>query len=600
MTNQVTSPFTVFYDRAGQPLDAGYVYIGTAGINPEVSPITVYWDSSLTTTAAQPIRTLAGYPSRDGSPGTIIINATSYSIVVRDKNGTLVFSNLNAFVDGDVNRYVATYAELTALTTATGVNDGAVYYTRARTTADDGGAGSWRYDATSTATANGGTVLAINGGGAGRFFRLYTKGQVEAQWFGLTIGSTSGSVPADNVTAITAAMVQCNADGGGEVILPPTGTSYIAINATIDNIHSNVMVRGTGRGWSHDTGANQARGGTRILSTAAITMARHRTPSGGPTTPREDGGGFIGITFDSGATATRIMHVTSRYGGVYNFYFVNCEGTEAVLFDSLVTGTTLGESADNQNFDLDVVGRLLDTAASDACIGVVFDGSSNANTSISAKVISIDIIHTNGDAVWFKNADNLLVNMLRSIAVGTGRPFLVSGSRAGNATYTDALHIDEYSGTNAASVEGTDTPGVVVAGKIIIDRLDNANGTPLPTGGTGAIIVRRNSIGNCAGYGFENLVAGEGQFAVISGKAAIPSTASMLLYNGSGNHLIFADGTNTWGIRISGNDLEFIRTAGTGKLNLPDASNVLVNAAQMSYGANDSGGVGFKLLRVPN
>lgn len=95
MSNVIASPFTVFYDRSGQPLDAGYIYIGTAGINPEVSPITVYWDSSLTTTAAQPIRTLAGYPSQSGSPGTIIINQATYSIVVRDRNGALVYSNLN-------------------------------------------------------------------------------------------------------------------------------------------------------------------------------------------------------------------------------------------------------------------------------------------------------------------------------------------------------------------------------------------------------------------------------------------------------------------------------------------------------------------------
>ena len=95
MSNEVTSPFTVFFDRSGQPLDNGYIYIGTAGINPEVSPITVYWDEALTIPAAQPIRTLAGYPSRDGSPGTLIINQTSYSIVVRDKTGALVYSDLN-------------------------------------------------------------------------------------------------------------------------------------------------------------------------------------------------------------------------------------------------------------------------------------------------------------------------------------------------------------------------------------------------------------------------------------------------------------------------------------------------------------------------
>ena len=95
MSNAVTSPFPVFYDRTGQPLDAGYIYIGTAGINPEVSPITVYWDTTLTTSAAQPIRTLNGYPSNSGSPGQPVINASSYSITVRDNAGVLVYTNLN-------------------------------------------------------------------------------------------------------------------------------------------------------------------------------------------------------------------------------------------------------------------------------------------------------------------------------------------------------------------------------------------------------------------------------------------------------------------------------------------------------------------------
>jgi hypothetical protein len=600
MSGEVTSPFTVFFDRSGQPLDAGYVYIGTAGINPEVSPVTVYWNTALTAPAAQPIRTIAGYPSQNGSPGTIIINQATYSIVVRDKNGALVYSNLNAFGGLNVNRYVQTYAELTALTAATGLASNALYDVAGRSSAGDGGQGQWRYDSASTATANGGTILAIDGGGTGRFFRLYDEGRIDASWFGLTQGSTSGSVPADNVTAITAAMAQCNTDGGGEVILPPTGTSYIAINSVLDNTYSNVLVKGAGRGFNHDVGANVARGGTRLLATAAITMARHRTVSGSASTPREDGGGFVGITLDSGGSATRILHVTSRYGGVYNFFFVNCEGTEAVLFDTLVTGTTLGEAADNQNFELDVVGRLIDSAASDACIGVVFNGSSNANTSISAKLISIDIVHTNGDAVWFQNADNLVVNMLRSISVGTGRPFLVSGTRASNATYTDALYIGLYSGTNAAYVEGTDTVGVTTAGRIVIDCLDDANGTPLPTGGTGALIVRRNSKGNAAGFAFERLVAGEAQSSVIAGKAAIGASNSLMIYNTTEAHCVLSDGTNVWLFRIESGNLNFARSAGSGKLNLPADTNILINTAQLSFGANDSGGVGFKLLRVPN
>ena len=585
-------------DDSGALEPGGTIEVYDAGTSTQR---TVYSDRALTTTAGYQITSDAAgrFPERWIADNVIV------KIVYKDSAGATLatrdYANDDAAgIETKVPQYFATYALLTAHTAAEGLVDNGLYYTYARTTEEDGGAGFWRYDSASTATANGGTILAIDGGGAGRFVRLYTKGRIDVSWFGLTQGSTSGSVPADNVTAITAAMVQCNADGGGEVILPPTGTSYIAINSVLDNTYSNVLVRGAGRGWNHDVGANVARGGTRIRATAAITMARHRTVSGSASTPREDGGGFVDITFDSGGSATRILHVTSRYDGIYRFFFVNCEGTEAVLFDSLVTSSTLGEAADNQNFELDVTGRLIDTTASDACIGVVFDGASNANSSISSKRISIDIVHTNGDAVWFKNADNMLVNMLRSISVGTGRPFLVSGARASNATYTEALHIDLYTGTNASYVEGTDTGGVTTAGRIVIDRFDDANGTPLPTGGTGALIVRRNSKGNAAGFAFENLVAGEAQSSVISGKAAIGASNSLMLYNGTEAHSVLSDGTNVWLFRIQSGNLNFARSAGSGKLNLPADTNILINTAQLSLGAADSGGVGFKLLRVPN
>jgi hypothetical protein len=576
-------------------------WVPTSAGAPTATRRTFWTDAELTTPATN--------PATLGASGRVfyVSPALSYAFTITDAAGAVTYDTV--FIPAELDTggaavltplIVSNNAALTALTADTGLVDNGVYQTLGRSSENDGGQGQWLYDSASTATANGGTILAIDGGGAGRFVRLYTKGRVDVSWFGLTQGSTSGSVPADNVTAITAAMAQCNTDGGGEVILPPTGTSYIAINSVLDNTYSNVLVKGAGRGFNHDVGANVARGGTRIRATAAITMARHRTVSGSASTPREDAGGFVDITFDSGGSATRILHVTSRYDGIYRFYFVNCEGTEAVLFDSLVTSSTLGEAADNQNFELDVVGRLIDSAASDACIGVVFDGASNANSSISAKRISIDIVHTNGDAVWFKNADNLLVNMLRSISVGTGRPFLVSGTRASNATYTDALHIDLYTGTNASYVEGTDTGGVTTAGRIIIDRLDDANGTPLPTGGTGAVIVRRNSKGNAAGYGFERLVAGEAQASVIAGKAAISASNSLYIYNTSESHSLLSDGTNIWRIRIASGNLEFSRAAGSGKLNLPADTLILINTAQLSLGAADSGGAGFKLLRVPN
>lgn len=91
----VTQPFLLFYDRAGEPLEAGYIYIGLPGQNPEAAPIGVYWDAAQTQTAAQPIRTLAGYASRDGSPANLVASQSPYSILIKDRTGRLVYSDLN-------------------------------------------------------------------------------------------------------------------------------------------------------------------------------------------------------------------------------------------------------------------------------------------------------------------------------------------------------------------------------------------------------------------------------------------------------------------------------------------------------------------------
>lgn len=91
----VLPPYPVFTSASGAALEAGYIYIGTAGLNAQTSPISVYWDSALTIPAAQPIRTTNGYPSRNGSPAMIYV-AGDYSIIVRDKRESLVYSALNA------------------------------------------------------------------------------------------------------------------------------------------------------------------------------------------------------------------------------------------------------------------------------------------------------------------------------------------------------------------------------------------------------------------------------------------------------------------------------------------------------------------------
>jgi len=93
---QVQNPFQTLNDKAGQPLDAGYVYIGTANLNPETNPVTVYWDEAGTQPAAQPLRTTAGYIVRSGTPARVYIGVDDYSITVRQSNRALVYSALSA------------------------------------------------------------------------------------------------------------------------------------------------------------------------------------------------------------------------------------------------------------------------------------------------------------------------------------------------------------------------------------------------------------------------------------------------------------------------------------------------------------------------
>jgi hypothetical protein len=83
--------YPIFTDIDGQPLEAGYVWIGTANLDPQTNPINVYWDAALTILASQPIRTLAGYPSNNGTPARLYVNS-DYSIRVMNKNGSTVYS----------------------------------------------------------------------------------------------------------------------------------------------------------------------------------------------------------------------------------------------------------------------------------------------------------------------------------------------------------------------------------------------------------------------------------------------------------------------------------------------------------------------------
>jgi len=106
-TIEVQPPYPAFSGADGQPLENGYIWIGTTNLSPQTNPINVYWDAAFSIAAAQPIRTLNGYPSHNGTPARFYVGS-DYSIQVLDSKGSVVYTSLNDNLSG--NGFVATNA----------------------------------------------------------------------------------------------------------------------------------------------------------------------------------------------------------------------------------------------------------------------------------------------------------------------------------------------------------------------------------------------------------------------------------------------------------------------------------------------------------
>lgn len=96
----IKPPYPAFAGTDGLPLENGYIWVGTVNLNPQVNPISVFWDSALTIPAALPIRTLNGYPVYQGSPSRFYVGS-DYSIQVLDSKGSVVYTSLSGNLSGN-------------------------------------------------------------------------------------------------------------------------------------------------------------------------------------------------------------------------------------------------------------------------------------------------------------------------------------------------------------------------------------------------------------------------------------------------------------------------------------------------------------------
>lgn len=95
--NSILPPYPTFQGIDGQPLEAGYIYVGEPGFEARTTPKASFFDIGLTvptgTASGAAVRTSGGYPARNGSPSAVYVDG-DFSIAVTDKSGVLLYSAL--------------------------------------------------------------------------------------------------------------------------------------------------------------------------------------------------------------------------------------------------------------------------------------------------------------------------------------------------------------------------------------------------------------------------------------------------------------------------------------------------------------------------
>lgn len=136
-----------------------------------------------------------------------------------------------AVANGSLTVTKDTYDALTAIPAASRSND-VVVYVAGRLAVGDGGEGFWRFSATSTATANGGTILAPDAG-TGRWLRQYDGG-INVKWFGAVANGIS-----DCSNAIAAAISAAIVSGAKKVTF--SGGTYLVQSAGAFNLGASTV-----------------------------------------------------------------------------------------------------------------------------------------------------------------------------------------------------------------------------------------------------------------------------------------------------------------------------------------------------------------------
>jgi hypothetical protein len=133
--------------------------------------------------------------------------------------------------------------KVTSLANRAGVYDGQHAHCEGYSSRGDGGGGDFVWDASSTATHNWGTVVAVTGVATGRWLRVRVGNLINVRWFGAK-ADWNGTTGTDNTAAIQAAIDYAMDNGKGIVFIPAglykiSGTLHLF--STTLSLHSCVL-----------------------------------------------------------------------------------------------------------------------------------------------------------------------------------------------------------------------------------------------------------------------------------------------------------------------------------------------------------------------
>lgn len=259
--NRFVEPHPQFLDANGDPLSSGTLTYYEAGGTSTLQEI--YTDKELSVEESNPLTLDAG----GYLPNSLFLQQLSYNVVAKNSLGAEQWSedDVSNILQVDITGVpdADTYAELTSLAKSS-LTDLIVYQVNGRTTKGDIEPVSFQWNAASSTTENGGTILESDEGGTGRWLMVFF-GPVNVKWF-----NAKGDNSTDDTAAIQAAL-----DTLLDVFIPVGTYLYDNLTSSADN------QKFTGEGWDSIVSQNIATGSGLTVTHDSFTIRDLRTNGDG-------------------------------------------------------------------------------------------------------------------------------------------------------------------------------------------------------------------------------------------------------------------------------------------------------------------------------